>query len=497
MKDHFISKELAETDLLACAGYLAERVGPGDDHSEAIAGVVPQYLERGDVDLAAELANSVDDPFVRDRLLIAVAAKCADLEDDDYARQLVDSVEDPGLRVEGIEGLGMIKAQKGKFEQANVIAGEMTHPEFLQAAIAVKQAADGDNDAARATIESIRFPGARVTAANNIALSALEGSDNDRAFEFLSIASVAASDIEHDEEKIRSYVEIGNLYLRAERPDRAIESFSKAQDTTEILDNVHRDAFFGTISVGFLNAGSQDLSDRALDLVADKTQISNSLFGHARHFWQNDQRDDAVEALDEAYEVLRSQKETETRNSRERFVLFGSIAAQFAEFGKGERAIEIAEKIEDDEYSRTALTQVAQVLTSQENEELARQALNAIADDGQRVFALLGMSDAAKREGRGEQVVGFLKEAAAHVEEIPQLSLRSSALVSIADRAAANELDDLLESSVTQVFETIAQTRSRLSQSTALVSMAELVKKHELELSETEHEKLRAIVEKV
>ncbi len=496
MSEKFISRGDAEVDLLAAAAYVAERVESGDDHSEAVSAVVPQYLERGDVDLSAELANSVDDPFVRDRLLIAVASKCAETDDDEYARQLVDSVEDPGLQVEGIERLGMIKADKGQFEAANAIADEMAHPEFVQAAVAVKQAADGEIDAARTTIKSIAFPGAQVAAANNIAGAALDAGDNERAVEFLSIASVAAAEIEHDEEQIRSHVEIGNLYLRAERKDRAIETFSKAQELTEVLDNVHRDAFFGGISVGFLVAGSQDLSDRALDLVADKTQMANALFGHARYYWQNEQKEDAFEALDEAYEVLRSQKETETRNSRERFALFGSIAAQFAGFGKGERGIEIAERIEDDEYSMTALTQVAQVLTQQDSGELARQALNAIADEGQRVFALLGMSDAAKREGRTEQAVEFLNEAAAHIEEIPQHSLRASALNSIADRAASSELDELLESSVNKIFETISQMKGRLSRSKALVPMAELVKKHDLELSEPEYEKLREIISK-
>lgn len=496
MADKFISKKAAEVDLLTAAAYVAERVDSGDDHSEAIAGVVPQFLDRGNVDLAAELANSVDDPFVRDRLLIAVAAKCAELDDDEYARQLIDAIEEPGLQLEGIERLGMVKAGNGQFDAARSIAEEMIHPEFVEASIAVKQAVDGDINAALSTIKAIAFPGAQVAAASNVAVSALDNGDIDRAIEFLSIASVAAGEIEHEEERIRSYIEIGNLYLRAERKDRAIETFSKAQELTEVLDNVHRDAFFGSISVGLLGAGSQDLSDRALDLVADKTQIANALLGHARHYWQTEQKDEAAEALDEAYEVLRSQKETETRNSRERFVLFGSIAAQFAGFGKGERAIEIAEKIEDGEHSMNALTQVAQVLTLQETDELARQALNAIPDDGQQVFALIGMSDAAKREGRSEQAVAFLNEAAAHVEDIPRLSLRSSALVSIADRAASNEQDDLLESSVASLFEAIAETKSRLSQSTALVSMAELVNKHELELSEPEHVKLRGIVSK-
>src|SRR5687767_466458 len=96
--EHFISRQDAESDLLSCATYLAERITSVDGHAEAVLAVVPQYLATGNVDLAAELANTVDDPHTRDRLLTAVAEKCAALDDDEYALQLADAVEEPGLR---------------------------------------------------------------------------------------------------------------------------------------------------------------------------------------------------------------------------------------------------------------------------------------------------------------------------------------------------------------------------------------------------------------
>ncbi|MCA1589648.1 MAG: hypothetical protein LC734_04510, partial [Acidobacteria bacterium] len=85
MAEHLISWEDAETDLLSCAAYLAERIKSRDGHAVAMAAVIPRYLAKGKVDLAAELANKIDDPFTRDRLLTAVADKCAELDDDDYA----------------------------------------------------------------------------------------------------------------------------------------------------------------------------------------------------------------------------------------------------------------------------------------------------------------------------------------------------------------------------------------------------------------------------
>jgi tetratricopeptide (TPR) repeat protein len=494
MSEHFISREDAEADVLSCAAYVAERIEPGDDHSDAMRAVVQRYLDAGNVDMAAEFANTVDDPFVRDRLLIAVAGKCAEIDDDEYAHQLADAIDDPGLRSEGIERIGMVKAGKGQFDAARKIADEMAHPEFVLASIAVRQARDGNSDMASETIGEIAFPAARVNARGTIAQAAIADGSAGPAVDGLELAVTDAAEIEHDEERVRSLIELGNLYIEAGRNDKAVCTLDSAREHAELLESIHRDAFFGSISVGLLRAGSEDLSDRALDLVADKTAMANALLGHARHFWRTDRKDDALEALDESYEVLRSQRDSETRSSRERFGLFTAIATQFAGFDKGERAIEIAEAIEDEEQSMVALSQIARVCEFQGNDELARQALNAIADNGQRAFALIGMSDEAVKLDKKDKAAALLTEALDAVDDVPQMTFRASAIAEITDRAAKLDLDESLDAAVGKLFETIRTMRSRVGKATSLVSLSELVDRHELELSEPEFEQLRGIV---
>ena len=142
MSDYFISIEQTENDLLACAAYLAERIKSNDGHAEAMKAILPRYLAKGEVDLAAELANAVDDPFSRDRLLTIVAEKCAEIDDYEYATQLAEAIEDDGLRAQALERIGLILAGKGETEKAAVIASSMSHPDFVFAGIAVRQAAD-------------------------------------------------------------------------------------------------------------------------------------------------------------------------------------------------------------------------------------------------------------------------------------------------------------------------------------------------------------------
>lgn len=494
MPEHYISQTVAEKDLLACAAYIGESIASGQGRAEAMLAVVPCYLAKGDVDLAAELANTVDDPFTRDKLLILVAEKCAEIDDDEYAMQLVEAMEDFGMQAEGRERVGLIKAGKGQIDVAREIAVDMSHPDFVFAGIAARQSADGDDDAANITISRIEFAGAKVSALLSIAQSKQADEKPDTATKLLATAVEAATEIEHEEEKIRAFCDIGNLFIEAKRNDFAVETFAKARGFAEELDNIHRDAFLAAVSVGFLRAGSQDLADRTLDLVADKTQIAACLLGHAKQFWKTDQKTESAEALEEAYAILKSQREIETRSAKERYGLFTSIATQFAGFEKGERAIEIADGIEDENERMSALSQIATILTGQEKDDLARNALNTIPEDAQRVFALIGMSDAKNNNGDKNDAVTLLNEASHLAESVPQLSFRCSAYNEIAKRFAKYEEADGFDAAIEKNVESITAVKDESIKVTALVELSKLIDDLKLDIPPEDLDFLRAIL---
>ena len=335
MPEYFISPSDAENDLLLCAAFISERISSGDGRSESVAAVVPELLRRRNVDLAAELANTLDDPFTRDKLLGQVAEKCAEIDDDEYAMQLAEAIDDLGLRSGAIERIALQLASKGKFDQAREIAETLPDPDPVYGAIAFRQSEQGSDQEAAETLELIEVPGPAAAALEEMAAAKIRASDADAAALFLGQAADRAADIEHAEEKIRTLLGIGNLFLEAGRRDRAVETVEKARLAAESLDNVHRDGFLASAALGFLHAGSLELAERALDLVKDKTQMATCLLGYARHFWGNDEREEAIDALEESYEILRSQHERETRSSPAKFALHAAIAAQFAGFEKG------------------------------------------------------------------------------------------------------------------------------------------------------------------
>lgn len=496
MSEYQISAEEAGNDLLSCAAFLAENIKNRDAHAAAMQEIVPRYLAKNDVDSAAQFADAVDDPFVRDRLLTLTAEKCAALDDDEYAFQLVASIEDFGLQAQARERIALQKAVKNDFDKALRIADELDHADDAYADIAVHQAANGSESKASETIKKIDFANSKVNAFQNIALVFLEKGDKTKAVEYLELAAAAANEIEFPEEKLRALANIGNLYTEADRRDKAIETLDLSKNLAEKSAGAQTDYYLATAALGFLRAGSLDLADRALDLVKDKTQIAACLNGFAQTFWANGETTDALEALEEAYAILKSQRDAETRDSRVKFQTFAQIAAQFARFEKDERGIEIAQEIVDENEKVSALAQIAQICVQQGKEDFARQAVKAIRDDAQRMFALIGVSDAENQRNEREKAIETLNEAAALSETVPQLSVRAEADIDFTKRFQNFGETEKARSIALENLKIISQIRDETRRVALLAQLGKIFDEAEFVLNEAEKNVLRLIVQK-
>ncbi|MFM9903880.1 MAG: hypothetical protein ACKVQJ_04830 [Pyrinomonadaceae bacterium] len=497
MSEHFISSEQTEGDLLTAAAFLAERIKSADGHAEAMKTIIPIFLSKGRVDLAAELANEVGEPYSRDKLLTLVAEKCAEADDDEYAIQLAEAIEDQGMQAQAFEQIALIKAAKGQIEKAREIANTMVLPDFVLGSIAVKQSASGDEAASLRTLDEISFPTARATALQQIATTKIESGDTAKSAEMLDLAGISANEIEHDEEKIRTLCDIGNLFIEAKRSDKAIETFDAARALTDALDNVHRDFFFVNCALGFLYAGSTDLADRTLDQVIDKTQMASALLGFARDYWKKDQKEDAVEALGEAHEILKSQRDSETRDSRARNALVTSIAVQFAGFGKTDKAIEIARENQDPDEEMSALSQIAQILTIQKEDELARKTLELIREDANRLFAFISVADAKEKGGESASAIALLDDAASLALTVPQLASRANGLNELAMRFAEHGKQDRARELSLESLDVIAEIKDESSQAAALAGLAGVYDETGLDLEDAERDRIRALLLRV
>ena len=494
--EHQISIEQAEENLLSCAAFLAEDIKSADGHAEAMKEIIPRYLEKDDVDLAAALADTVADPFTRDRLLSNVADKCAAIGDDEYAFQLVEAIEDNGLQAEARERIAIRKASIGEFDKAFEIAAALDHPSQALGVIAYHLTLNNREEEARETLSQIEYPAAKVSALQSIAEHYEKNSQMEKANAALDQAVIAAEETDFPEEKVRVLQYIAEHYRGNGRNDRAIETFEKAKTIAETIDGVHRDNLLAGIALGFLRAGSIDLADRTLDLVGDNTQVASCLVGFSQEFFDKGEREEALETLEEAYAILKSQKDSEIRDSAARFSLLRTIAVQFAKYDKAERGIEIAQENISEQEQMSALANIAQVCTLQGGDDLARQAEKAMTDEARRMFALIGMSDAKNQLGERENAVALLNEAATLCETVPQLPSRVTAFNELSKRFQDYGESEKARSLFHESLETIAEIRAENTRAVALSQLSEIYDEENFALTDNEKATLQTMIRK-
>lgn len=486
----------AKQDILSCAIYLAGNINSTESQAEALRLIVSHYLNNNDVDNAAQYADVIQDSFTRNQMLVGVISKCVEIDDDEYAFQLVDSIDDHGAKVRAREAIGLNLAAKGKFDQALEIAESLEHSSDLLAGIAVNQAKKGFETEANGTLERIDFFKSTVGALQEIAVHFIKEENLEKASEYLERAFVFSEDIEFTEDRIRAYFENGAYFNEVERQDRAIESFTKASNEIEQLEGIQKDNLFGTVAVGFLNAGSVDLADRNLDAVTDKTQMSSCLVGFSQVFEKDGDREEALETLEESYAILKSEQESEIRDSKVRYQLFATIAIQFANLEKIERSLEIAHENPVEFQRNFALTNIAQVCILQGNDEMADQALKGIEADSQRLAALVAMSDAKKQADKSNEAIEMLNEATTLIDSIPQFIARTDTQNEIANRLGFYSKADEARKIASDSLQTIGEVLGDNNRSIALTELAKIYEKYDFTPTAEDKEILELLVRK-
>ncbi|MBX7169492.1 MAG: hypothetical protein K1X72_00955 [Pyrinomonadaceae bacterium] len=485
MREQLIDSNDAKNDLLACATFLAQKIGSSDGHAEAVKELFPFYLVKDNVDLAAELADTIDDPFVRDQLLTQVVEKCAQLGDDEYALQLAEAIEDSSFQGVALEQIARQKAMKGEFEKAFEIADDLQHASSAYAGIALCQ---GKEEAMR-TIEKIDFPTVKVHVLQEVAVISNDVSLLERATEI-------AQEIDFDEERIRAYLGISFQYIEAKRKDKAIEVLDKARQFSETLDSVQKDSFLSQISNGFMKAGSIDLADRTLDLVEDKYEIAHALVGYADEYQTKGEEEEALEALDEAYQILKSQRDTETRNTKAKFNLLGIIAMRYASFGKLERAIEIANENPYDEIRDNTLVQLAVTCEQELSPELADQAINDINDKAEKALAMIAVSDVRRKNEKKNEAMIELNNAYSQIANIEQLSMKSYILNTLADRFNLLGETDKAREICSENLQLISQILDQSHRVSSMAGLANMFESLNFELNDSDKLILETMVRK-
>ncbi len=429
-----ISIEEAKQDLLKAATRLALKIQSSDGQADAIRHLVPLYLEKNQVDFAISLANCISDPFTRDQVLAQIAEKCASIGNDDYAFQLVEVVEDDSLYLQALERIATQKIAINELEKAVSIAEKLENPDNVYLELALHLAEKDKLQQARHQIENIFFPTTKAFALQQIGVNLLNLKRNEEALRFIEEAFEATSEIDYKIDEIKLLIEIASAFKKAGIPDKAIFALKRSKQKATLLSEPDRSHFLSAVSVALLENDKLELADETLDLISDKTIIAATLIGFASVFWNKNEKVEALDALEEAYQLLKIQKESEIRSTTFRLQLFRKIAVQLANFEQMEKALAVAEMIENEQELQMTLSQIAQVLAAHGKDKSAHEIAQKIKESDAQTFALISLADVKFSLGRKDEAIGYLDLASENITSIEQPFSLSQACNEIAKR---------------------------------------------------------------
>lgn len=487
----FIDFDTAESDLMACAAFVAERIGSADGHSAAISDIALRYAAQGELDLAAGLADTIHDPHTRDTSLAEIASRCVEFDDDEYGLQLVEAIEDYGFQQAALTNIAVRQVDKGRFENALETVGKIDDQSTALAEIALRKFRDGDVSHARELFEQIELPIIRVQVLNEFATNKIRRGEN--ADELFAESLAEVENLEFAEEKMQVLLDVAVRLSEAGESERALEVLEKAWQTADSLEGRYKDESLAQLSALFARVGNFERAAQVLEPIADLQQTANAYAAIALEYQARGVNEKAVETLEEALATLKSQPEREIRSSQARFNLFATIAVRFAQFGRIERALEIAHDNPDEQPRYFALTQIAAVSAAAGQENPARQAVNSIEDLAARQTALINVSDGEIKLGAAEKSLQTLNEAYALSEEVGQLTMRSAALNEIAvrfiERGERERAREILRENLVLIGGILDQSH----QAVALANLADIYRKFDFEYESGELELLNTI----
>lgn len=497
MSEQTVSFEEGASSLLACSAYIAERLKSADGRADAMAQIVPLYLAGGNVDLAAALADSVEDTITRDRLLTAVADRCAEAGDDDYAFQLAEAVEDVSLQAQARERIALRKTGRGLTEEAVEIAATLDHPDSVLIAVAEHKYGGGDREDAVAMAEGFEHPVSRAEAFRHFAALEIQQGDKARAAELLDRAADEAPGIDFQIDRLRTLLEIANGFIDASRNDRAVAVLDLARREAEAVASVQRDALLAAVSIGFFRAGSIEFADRTLDLVGDKTAMITALTGFAVIYRRKGEAADALEAVDEALAIIRSQTEKETRDHPAKFAQWRSLAIEAAAAGDSERGLEVAREIPDGDSRDEAFKRLAVLFADDGREEFAEQALGQVVDPLQRAYALISVADVCSERGDGPGAASRLDSAVALLPAVERPVAQAAVLTECAKRRFAAGEDVTGRGLGLECCRVIGGIMDASLRAMSLAALAGVYEANGLSVSDEESETLKGMMSKL
>ena len=394
MSESLVNIEQAESDLLACAAYIADTIETQEGYTEAMSLLALRYLAKGEVEHAANIADTIDDPFTQDKTYFEIAVRAFTSGNRDLAFDLIENIDDYSFKALAQGQIAMSAAEKNEFDEALEIANNMDDSSSTIAEIALRIFDAGDVPKAKELISKIDFANSRAYAYAEISSKHLKAERKIEAVNALMTALAAVDRIEFDEDKAVAFIEIANKFAEAEDTEKARSFFAKAAGICLKMDEGdNRDSLISSLGLAHARLRDFDKANEFLDEIADPMQAVSCLAGVANEHKQAGDKETCLSLLDEALEIATGADLFLARSVARRNSLLAGIAFRFAECGEFEKSIEAANAIDADLERRSAQSVLALYYAQHNEEENASKTLDEIDDGYSRAMCLVQMSE--------------------------------------------------------------------------------------------------------
>lgn len=427
-----IEKDDAAADILACAAYLAEHQTRRGEQAECLMKIARIYAQRDDVDTAALLADVIADPHSRDLMLTEITAQCALIGDDEYAWQLVEAIESKDFQNEARQRIAVAQAARGDFNAADETSRKVDDSSALFADITIRLAKSNAEDAEN-RLSQIALPIFRAQVLYEIAAAEMRRGDKERAESLLERAAEETRGAQYVEDVVQMLLNIAHLAEQLGAENLSKNCLKQTRAKAADLDPNFREQFLTQIAVGFATVGDFITAENIVHSIGDLHQksVAAGLIAVEQKTFGKDA--EAIEWLEESFQILQSQKPHQIRSTPARTAWHVDLAKNFARCGAFERAFEITALIADIGARDSACREIAVEAVRYGREELAQQAIDAITSAETKLLALVGKAFAENDINEKDKSLNTLHEAEILIDEVKTLGGRLSVLSALTE----------------------------------------------------------------
>jgi len=481
-------------DLLDCA-VAATQSMEGEGYNDVAEALAVQFAERGDIERAIDLADSIPDPYVRDRSLGSIAATGIKAGSD-QTDELLDGIEDPMMRDVALEQVAMQYALVGNYEKALDASSEIANRDVVLNNIAIVLGQKDSMNDALDQIESIETDRVRTLTLGRLATIAIEKGNLSEATEVLDSLIQRESEMEFPEDRLDALVTIASVSDMLGENDLAVQKYLEAYELREELrqSGLESSAVIAQIVGGLAQVKQFKKADDILSNVEDPLEFCDASILLAMAYHKNGQEREATELLTQAYELGNDEVGSRAGDVLVRDGLFAELAMSSASCGNYPLAEKAISAITGAETRFTINKQVGQLAALASRQDVVFHLADLFSEPAEKSSYWLAICESTASEP--ENLEKAISQALSFADQIERPYSRSIALADIAFRIAKDS-PERADAVFIRSVKTIAEIEGNQSIAEVLLNLAQKNWKLGRQTTIEEQQHLHALLNKL